>query len=156
MDFNPDRMVLWPGYFNSKVSRRAGRRVPKDSSVPNPDLDGLIWAARSIGLRKIKTEEKVSHPSRPHEKEGRLWVSSKGAASDIGSGKKEEIMQMVGLKWREMLVERKNEEREATKAGPKAGDRRAKSQRKSSGAAKQAAARAAASRQNRGRKKWKK
>ena len=156
MDFNPDRIVLWPGYFDSKSSRRNGRRVAKDSSVPKPDLDGLIWAARSIGLRKIKSEEKVSHPSRPHGKEGRLWVSCKGAEKDLGSGNKEEIMQMVGLKWRELLLERKNEEREATKAGPKAGDRRAKAQRKVSGSVKQAASRANASRKSHGRKNWKK
>lgn len=156
MDFNPDRIVLWPGYFNSKSSRRNGRRVAKDSSVPKPDLDGLIWAARSLGLRKIKSDEKVSHPSRPHAKEGRLWISRKGAEKDLGSGKKEEIMQMIGLKWREMILERKSEEIEATRAGPKTGDRRAKSQRKVSGVTKQAATRAAASRKSRGRKKWNK
>ena len=38
MDHNPDRIAVWPGYFDAKTSRRAGRRVPKDSSVLKPIL----------------------------------------------------------------------------------------------------------------------
>lgn len=155
MDHNQDRIVIWPGYFDSKSSRRSGRRVPRDSSVLKPDLDGLIWAARSVGLKKIKKEEGSSHPARPHGKEGRLWVSRKSAKESIGASNKEEIMQLIGMKWREMLNERKHQEAEAKKAGPRAGDRRAHSQRKTSGAAKQAASRAAAARKGKGRSGFK-
>ena len=70
MDHNPDRLCVWPGYFDMKQSRRSGRRVPKDASVLKPDLEGLFRAAREVGLRKIKREEHVSHPKRPHGKEG--------------------------------------------------------------------------------------
>ena len=66
MEHNPDRIALWPGYFNAKVSRRSGRRVPRDSSVLKPDLEGLYIAARATGLKKVKREEKISHPNRPH------------------------------------------------------------------------------------------
>ncbi|MBT3476891.1 MAG: hypothetical protein HN458_02975, partial [Euryarchaeota archaeon] len=79
MDHNPDRLCVWPSYFDMKLSRRNGRRVPKDSSVLKPDLEGLFMAARQVGLKKIKREEHTSHPSRPHGKEGRLWVSAAGA-----------------------------------------------------------------------------
>ena len=58
MDHNPDRICVWPGYFDAKTSRRSGRRVPRDSSVIKPDLEGLFYAARKVGLRKIKREEK--------------------------------------------------------------------------------------------------
>ena len=85
MDHNPDRLCVWPGYFDMKRSRRAGRRVPKDSSVLKPDLEGLFNAARAVGLRKIKREEHTSHPRRPHGREGRLWVSSSGAKESIGA-----------------------------------------------------------------------
>jgi len=54
MDHNPDRLCVWPGYFDMKRSRRSGRRVPKDASVLKPDLEGLFMAARAVGLRKIK------------------------------------------------------------------------------------------------------
>ena len=53
MEHNPDRICVWPGYFNAKTSRRGGRRVPRDSSVLKPDLEGLYLAARKVGLKKI-------------------------------------------------------------------------------------------------------
>ena len=109
MQHNPDRLVLWPGYFNSKLSRRKGRRVPKESSVPNPDLDNLAWAARQSGLRKMKREEGVSHPRRPYLKEGRLWISAQSANADLGTSNKEEVLQIIGGVWREQYAKRKEE-----------------------------------------------
>ena len=102
MEHNPDRLSIWPGYFNAKISRRNGRRVPKDASVIKPDLEGLFLAARKVGLRKIKREEGTSHPRRPHAKEGRLWVSRKGSKQTIGANSKEEILQLIGGEWRQM------------------------------------------------------
>ena len=131
MDHNPDRIAVWPGYFDAKVSRRSGRRVPKDASVLKPDLEGLYLAARKVGLKKIKREEGTSHPRRPYGKEGRLWVSSAGAKQSIGANSKEEVMQLIGGVWRQMQKDRRASEQEQQAAGPKAGDRRARSQRKS-------------------------
>ena len=102
LDHNPDRLCIWPSYFDIKSSRRAGRRVPKDSSVLKPNLEGLFLASREVGLRKIKREERVAHPSRPFAKEGRLWVSKKGAKESIGASSKEEIMQLIGATWKDM------------------------------------------------------
>ena len=133
MDHNPDRIAVWPGYFDAKVSRRSGRRVPRDSSVLKPDLEGLFIASRALGLRKIKREERVSHPNRPHAKEGRLWVSKKGAKESIGAGSKEEIMQLIGGQWRQMQKDAKQNEAQRVAEGPKAGDKRGRTQRKSRG-----------------------
>jgi signal recognition particle subunit SEC65 len=130
MDHNPDRICVWPGYFDLKRSRRAGRRVPKDASVVKPDLEGLFMAAREVGLRKIKREEGTSHPRRPHGREGRLWVSASGAKEAIGAGSKEEVMQLIGGQWRQMQRDQRKASAEETARGPKTGDRRARSQRK--------------------------
>ena len=130
MDHNPDRLCVWPGYFDIKRSRRAGRRVPKDASVLKPDLEGLFNAARAVGLRKIKREEHTSHPRRPHGREGRLWVSSVGAKESIGASSKEELLQLIGGQWREMQRNRRQAVAQETAKGPKTGDRRARSQRK--------------------------
>ena len=88
-------------------------------------------AARSVGLRKIKREEKISHPKRPHEKEGRLWVSRTGASDSIGSSSKEEIMQLIGCNWREMQTNTDQAEKDSAQRGPVKGDRSARAQRKS-------------------------
>ncbi|MFZ9048060.1 MAG: signal recognition particle subunit SRP19/SEC65 family protein [Poseidonia sp.] len=130
MDHNPDRICVWPGYFDLKLSRRGGRRVPKDAAVVKPDLEGLFMAAREVGLRKIKREESTSHPRRPHGREGRLWVSASGAKEAIGAGSKEEVLQLIGGQWRQMQRDERKATEAATARGPKTGDRRARSQRK--------------------------
>ena len=131
MDHNPDRLSIWPGYFDIRVSRRKGRRVPKDSSVIKPDLEGLFIAARKLGLKKIKREEDTSHPKRPHAKEGRRWVSRAGAKQSIGASSKEELLQLIGGEWRQIQRSLKDADAKRVAAGPQTGDRRARSQRKS-------------------------
>ena len=141
MDHNPDRLCVWPGYFNAKISRRKGRRVPRDASVLKPDLEGLFYAARKVGLKKIKREENISHPNRPHASEGRLWVSRAGAKQSIGADNKEELIQMIGSQWRQMQKDIKENEAQRIAEGPKAGDKRARTQRKSRSTNKQQARR---------------
>lgn len=129
MDHNPDRLCIWPSYFDIKTSRRSGRRVPKDSAVLKPNLEGLFLAARQVGLRKIKREEKVSHPSRPFAKEGRLWVSKAGASDSIGASSKEEIMQLIGATWKDM--QRKQRAAEQSSVKPKSGKQKKQSKQDS-------------------------
>ena len=131
MDHNPDRLSVWPGYFDIRVSRRHGRRVPKDSSVIKPDLEGLFLAARKVGLKKMKREENTNHPKRPHAAEGRLWVSRSGAKQSIGANSKEELLQLIGGEWRQIQRDAKDADAKRVSEGPKTGDRRARSQRKS-------------------------
>ena len=131
MTNHPDRIVVWPGYFDSKVSRRSGRRVSKNRAVTNPTLDGLAYAARSAGIRKMKREEKVSHPSRPHAEEGRLWVSTTDALAATDSNSKEGVLQAIGSAWSGQQTESKAAEKAAKVSGPKIGDKRGQSQRKS-------------------------
>lgn len=128
---NPDRLVVWPGYFDSKSSRRSGRRVSKDRSVLNPSLDGLAYAARNAGIRKMKKEDGISHPSRPHIAEGRLWLSTADALSATGASSKEGVLQAIGSAWKKQDTEAKVAEKKAKISGPKAGDKRGRSQRKS-------------------------
>jgi signal recognition particle subunit SRP19 len=128
---HPDRIVVWPGYFDLKTSRRSGRRVSKNRSVVNPSLDGLAYAARSAGIRKMKREENTSHPSRPHAQEGRLWISTADALSATGADSKEGILQVIGSAWNSQQSDAKAAEKAAKTSGPKAGDKRGQSQRKS-------------------------
>ena len=128
---NPERLVVWPGYFDSKTSRRSGRRVSKDRAVANPTLDGLVYAARSAGIRKMKKEENTSHPSRPNAQEGRLWISIADALSATGADSKEGVLQAIGTAWTSQQSEIKAAEKAAKISGPKTGDKRGRAQRKS-------------------------
>lgn len=129
-DHNPDRIVLWPGYFNSKLSRKQGRRVSKDSAVANPTLDTLALAARNVGLTKMKREADTPHPARASLKEGRLWLSKRDLQATLGTNSKEEAMKQIGSKWNAEQKQLKEQEAAAKRAGPKTGDKTARSQRK--------------------------
>jgi len=77
MTADKSKMTLWTRYFDSKLSRSEGRRVPKEASIPNPSLDSVVWAARDLGLSKMKRDLEASHPSRPHLKEDDLFYQLK-------------------------------------------------------------------------------
>ena len=44
------RVVLYPAYFDSRLSRGMGRRVPKELAVKDPRPEEIVAAARSLGL----------------------------------------------------------------------------------------------------------
>jgi signal recognition particle subunit SRP19 len=123
-------MIIWTRYFDSKLSRSEGRRVPKEASIPNPSLDAIVWAARDVGLSKMKRDSEASHPSRPHNNEGRLILSTQEAISVTKAGSKEGVMQSIGLRLRRQFKESKNDE-SVNKKSQKKGDRQIRTQRKS-------------------------
>jgi signal recognition particle subunit SRP19 len=123
-------MIIWTRYFDSKLSRSEGRRVPKEASIPNPSLDAIVWAARDVGLSKMKRDSEASHPSRPHNNEGRLILSTQEAISVTKAESKEGVMQSIGLRLRRQFKESKNDE-SVNKKSQKKGDRQIRTQRKS-------------------------
>ena len=123
-------MTLLTLYLDSKLSRSEGRRVPKEASIPNPSLDALVWAARDVGLSKMKRDLEASHPSRPHSKEGRLILSTQEAISVTRAESKEGVMQSIGLRLRRQFKEAKVDE-STNKKPQKKGDKQIRNQRKS-------------------------
>lgn len=130
MTADKSKMIIWTRYFDSKLSRSEGRRVPKEASIPNPSLDAIVWAARDVGLSKMKRDSEASHPSRPHNNEGRLILSTQEAISVTKAGSKEGVMQSIGLRLRRQFKESKNDE-SVNKKSQKKGDRQIRTQRKS-------------------------
>ena len=130
MTADKSMLTLWTRYFDSKLSRSEGRRVPKEASIPNPSLDALVWAARDVGLSKMKRDLEASHPSRPHSKEGRLILSTQEAISVTRAESKEGVMQSIGLRLRRQFKEAKVDE-STNKKPQKKGDKQIRNQRKS-------------------------
>ena len=130
MTADKSKMIIWTRYFDSKLSRSEGRRVPKAASIPNPSLDAIVWAARDVGLSKMKRDTEASHPSRPHNNEGRLILSTQEAISVTKAESKEGVMQSIGLRLRRQFKESKNDE-SVNKKSQKKGDRQIRTQRKS-------------------------
>ena len=131
MPHDPSKMSVWTGYFDSKLSRSAGRRVPKEASVSNPSLEAVAWAAKAVGISKMKRDTDASHPSRPHLGEGRLVLSTQAALSATSSDSKEGVMQSIGLRLHSQPKEAKEQEGKQQASGPSKGDRQRRAQRKS-------------------------
>ena len=125
-----EEMTLWTGYFDSKISRSEGRRVPIEASIPKPSLESIVWAARSSGIRKMRQEPEASHPSRPFAKEGRLVMPPKHVFEVTGTSNKEGAMKEIGKVLRERSKQAKEQGKDVSR-GPAKGDRRRRSQRKS-------------------------
>ena len=130
MTADKSKMIIWTRYFDSKLSRSECRRVPKEASIPNPSLDAIVWAARDVGLSKMKRDTEASHPSRPHNNEGRLILSTQEAISVTKAESKEGVMQSIGLRLRRQFKESKDDE-SVNKKSQKKGDRQIRTQRKS-------------------------
>ncbi|MEA3324278.1 MAG: signal recognition particle subunit SRP19/SEC65 family protein [Euryarchaeota archaeon] len=89
-----DRIVIWPIYFDSRLSRNDGRRVSRRSAVKSPRLDEIAEAARLLNL-DCTVEVKKAHPAAGWEKQGRALVKKAGAS-------KSSILYEVGSKMKEL------------------------------------------------------
>ena len=125
-----EEMTLWTGYFDSRLSRSDGRRVPKKASIPKPTLESVVWAARNAGIRKMRQEPEASHPSRPYAKEGRLVMPPRHVLEVTGESSKEGVMKAIGIVLRKRSQDAKEQGKETTRS-PAKGDRRRRAQRKS-------------------------
>ena len=112
MTRDPTKMKIWTRYFDSKLSRSGGRRVPKEASIPNPTLEGIIWASKDAGISKMKREENISHPSRPYSKEGMLFLSTNDALKSTNAESKEGVLQSIGLRLRKNFIDAKSDQKQ--------------------------------------------
>lgn len=124
MAANPDRIALWPLYFDGKVSRSDGRRVAKAHAVPDPNLEAVAWAAGKAGLRRMKRDAEAAHPSRVWKAEGRLWLSRKEAKQVLGSASKEAVITAVAKELRAGAEEQREQDRREQQGAAKTGTTR--------------------------------
>jgi len=83
MTVDPEKaLVLWPSYFDLRVSREAGRRVPKRDALEGPSASMLFEAVKSLGLDCILELDK-SYPRFWHRHEGRVLVEPKLTKKDL-------------------------------------------------------------------------
>ncbi len=77
-----DTVVLWPRYFDARLTREEGRRVAKDLAVKDPDAKWVESAAKKAGLETTLEEDK-HHPSLPYKAAGRVLVKKSHAKEAI-------------------------------------------------------------------------
>ncbi len=44
------KVIVWPVYFDSRLPRSLGRKVPKSLAVENPKVDEIAEIAHELGL----------------------------------------------------------------------------------------------------------
>lgn len=69
-------VIVYPQYFDSKASRKMGRRVSKSLAVDSPSLARVEEACRKLGLKVILEHDKA-YPRVSNAKCGRIVVFCK-------------------------------------------------------------------------------
>ncbi|MGM0510296.1 MAG: signal recognition particle subunit SRP19/SEC65 family protein [Thermoplasmatota archaeon] len=82
--------VIYPEYFDSKLSRGEGRRVPKKISVGSPSIDEISQVLDSFNIPNRK-EKNSPHPGHWTADRGRIIISKQNVQKQKflkGLGKK--------------------------------------------------------------------
>lgn len=90
--------VLWPRYFDARLTRAEGRRVPETVAVKGPDAKWIETAAHRLEL-VAQLQADARHPSIPYEKVGRVLVTKSGAS-------KQAVLNQVAAQMHEMQSSR--------------------------------------------------
>ena len=77
MEEEHDYIIVYPEYFDYRLSRRLGRRLPLKYCLKNPTLEEIVEAIRKLKLPVIIEEDK-HHPSNWFERKGRVKVKFLG------------------------------------------------------------------------------
>lgn len=98
MAVDPEKaIVLWPAYFDVRLSRGEGRRVAKRDAVEAPTARMIYEAARSLGLDCILELDKA-YP--------RFWYRGGGRVLVEPRLKKAELLAEISAKLKTMPREK--------------------------------------------------
>ncbi len=67
-DYRGKRIVVYPAYIDSDLSRSMGRRVPRSVAVPKPRVDEIVEAAERLGLNPEVEESRYPRAWWLHDK----------------------------------------------------------------------------------------
>ncbi|MGQ0771224.1 MAG: signal recognition particle subunit SRP19/SEC65 family protein [Nitrososphaerota archaeon] len=65
-----EHFVIWLDYFNKTLTKKMGRRLPKDKCVFDPSLKELIDATVEAGFTPKESDDKVRFPRRAFVRSG--------------------------------------------------------------------------------------
>jgi signal recognition particle subunit SRP19 len=65
-----EHVVIWLDYFNKTLTKKMGRRLPKDKCVFDPSLKELLDATVEAGFSPKESDDKVRFPRRAYVRSG--------------------------------------------------------------------------------------
>jgi len=68
-----DSIIIYPEYFDYRLSRKMGRKLPLKYCLKNPTLEEIVEAIRRLKLSHVIEEDKY-HPSNWFERKGRVRI----------------------------------------------------------------------------------
>ena len=86
------KLYLWPSYFDTDLSWRQGRRVPKKLSLRGVNSEEVLRAANDLRLNPV-LEPGAAFPKRPWFKTGLIMVDKGGPKTEILRDLAEKIRQ---------------------------------------------------------------
>ncbi len=92
------RLVIWPQYFDSSLSRRMGRKVSSELAVPSPKPEEIERALRAAGL---KFESKKARYPRTWWQESKMFIIE-------FEGSKTELLKIVAAELKKLRGRRKS------------------------------------------------
>ncbi|MEM0084814.1 MAG: signal recognition particle subunit SRP19/SEC65 family protein [Candidatus Methanomethylicia archaeon] len=101
-------IVIWPAYLNANLTRKMGRRIPKEIAVQNPTIEELEEAVKELKINYIVEKDK-KYPKTWFKEEGRILVEKKC--------KKGELIRKIALKINEKRIMKRRIEEEKRKRG---------------------------------------
>ena len=78
-----DHIVIWLDYFNKTLSRKKGRRLPKDKCVFDPSLNELIESSKAAGFEPTETDDQARYPRRSYVRSGYIILEKKSPKTKI-------------------------------------------------------------------------
>ncbi|MFW6037981.1 MAG: signal recognition particle subunit SRP19/SEC65 family protein [Candidatus Saliniplasma sp.] len=85
--------VIYPEYFDIRLSRSEGRRVPKKFSVSSPGIDEISRLLKEFDIPNMKEGHKA-HPSTWYENNGRIIINKQDLT-------KQKFLKQLGKKLKE-------------------------------------------------------
>jgi signal recognition particle subunit SRP19 len=86
------KLYLWPSYFDTDLSWRQGRRVPKKLSLRDVNSEEVLRAANELGLNPV-LEPGAAFSKRPWFKTDLIMVDKSSSKTEILRDLAEKIRQ---------------------------------------------------------------
>ena len=86
--------IIWPEYFDKSLSRKYGRRVPKNYAIEQPTVEKIEHALKALNF-EYTIETGVAYPRRWWIRSGRLIIKK----TDI---KKQLLVRRIAKKLKEI------------------------------------------------------
>lgn len=112
-----DKVVVWPQYLDSELTRNEGRRIPKNLAAPDIDVRILEKAAENIGL-ECEIEPEKRYPRTPTRKSGYILLEN-----EKGHNKKR-LLLMLAKGVRRIVAQREAARKKSQRKGSKRTRRR--------------------------------